>query len=216
MDEITKKENLKKEIIATSILIAIWIICMVIFAFIEYDLMYLIITSGLFIFSLGMLIYYLKQISKVNTVINKYRNKNFVAENIQEVLIRDYYRFCLDDEIEKNRDITCYSSLVDNVVTLELESKHFLLYIKIENNEVSYAVSALDDSFYQNIKELYELTKKEEFSKDYFAKVDGDEVFVLTNKDKVYEELNGFVDRKLEQVNHLFDTYYENLNLLEK
>ena len=127
--------------------------------------MYLIITSGLFIFSLGMLIYYLKQISKVNTVINKYRNKNFVAENIQEVLIRDYYRFCLDDEIEKNRDITCYSSLVDNVVTLELESKHFLLYIKIENNEVSYAVSALDDSFYQNIKELYGETLKTSVSR---------------------------------------------------
>lgn len=216
MDEITKKENVKKEIIATVILIAVWIISMVIFAFVAYDFMYLIITSGLFIFSLVMLIYYLRQMRKINLVINKYRDKSFVAENIQEVLIRDYYRFCLDDEIEKNRDISCYSSLVDKVITLELESKHYLLYIKIENNEVNYAVSALDDSFYKNVNALYELTQKEEFSEDYFAKVDGDEVFVLKNKDTVYEELNDFIDKKLKQVNHLFDTYNENLKLLEE
>ena len=130
----------------------------------------------------------------------------------------DYYKEVIDEKIEKEIDATCYSILNDNELTLELEKKDYILFLKLVNGEVSYAVSAMDENFYANTTRLYELTKNEILSDEYFAKVDGKDTFVITstNIDEIYKLIINFTKNKMLEIDELFAVYNESLKLLSK
>jgi hypothetical protein len=79
------------------------------------------------------------------------------------------------------------------------------------------AVSALDEDFYSRTTKLYELTKNELLSDQYFAKVDGKDTFVITtlNNQEIYDCLLKFIKSKMHQVDEMFEVYNESLKLLK-
>ena len=101
---------------------------------------------------------------------------------------------------------------------MELEKKDYILFLKLVNGEVSYAVSAMDENFYTNTTKLYELTKNEILSDEHFAKVDGKDTFVIssTNIDEIYKLIINFTKNKMLEIDELFAVYNESLKLLSK
>ena len=218
MDELMNRQNTIKEIKSTIVISIIWIIGMVIFGFVVFDLMYLIINALLFAFTIFVLVYYLKKYRKIMDKIEFYTSENYKPIDTMDCLKVDYYKQIIDDKIEKEINATCYSILNDNELTLELEKKDYILFIKLKDGEVSYAVSAMDEDFYSNTTKLYELTKNELLSDEYFAKVDGKDTFVIEsiNNEEIYKLLVEFIKSKMIQVDELFNVYNESLSLLSQ
>ncbi|MBQ9730608.1 MAG: hypothetical protein IJV94_00580 [Bacilli bacterium] len=218
MDELMNRQNTIKEIKSTIIVLMIWIVGMIIFGFINFDLMYLIINGALFVFTLIILFYYLKKYRKIMDKIEFYISDKYEVKDTMDCLIVDYYKQVIDEKIEKEIDATCYSILNDKELTLELEKKDYILFVKLINGEVSYAVSALDEEFYSRTTRLYEITKNEILSDEYFAKVDGKDTFVITsiNNEEIYNFIIKFIKEKMAQVDELFSVYNESLKLLDK
>ena len=217
MDELMNRQNTIKEIKATIIIAILWVAGMIIFGFVHYDLMYLIINAVLFIFSLFVLVHYLKKYRKIMDKIEFYISDKYQPVDTMDVLKVDYYKQVIDDKIEKEINTTCYSILNEDELTLELEKKDYILFVKLNKGEVSYAVSALDEDFYSRTTKLYELTKNELLSDQYFAKVDGKDTFVITtlNNQEIYESLLKFIKAKMNQVDEMFEVYNDSLKLLK-
>ena len=203
MDELMNRQNTIKEIKATIIIAILWVFGVIIFGFIHYDLMYLIINAILFVFSIFVLVHYLKKYRKIMNKIEFYISDKYQPVDTMDVLKVDYYKQVIDDKIEKEINTTCYSILNEDELTLELEKKDYILFVKINKGEVSYAVSALDEDFYSRTTKLYELTKNELLSDQYFAKIDGKDTFVITtlNNQEIYDCLIKFIKLKMHQVN---------------
>lgn len=216
MDELMNRQNTIKEIKSTIIIGVVWLIGMIIFGFIIFDLMYLIINALLFVFTIFVLIYYLKKYRKIKDKIEFYISENYKPIDTMDCLKVDYYKQVIDDKIEKEINATCYSILNENELTLELEKNDYILFIKLVAGEVSYAVSAMDEDFYSNTTKLYEMTKNEILSDEYFAKVDGKDTFTITslNNDEIYKILIKFIKEKLAQVDELFFVYNESKKML--
>ena len=217
MDELMNRQNTIKEIKAAIIIAILWVAGMIIFGFVHYDLMYLIINAVLFIFSLFVLVHYLKKYRKIMDKIEFYISDKYQPVDTMDVLKVDYYKQVIDDKIEKEINTTCYSILNEDELTLELEKKDYILFVKLNKGEVSYAVSALDEDFYSRTTKLYELTKNELLSDQYFAKVDGKDTFVITtlNNQEIYESLLKFIKAKMNQVDEMFEVYNDSLKLLK-
>lgn len=218
MDELMNRQNTIKEIRSTIIVLTIWLVGIIIFGFIIFDLMYLIINVALLVFTMFVLIHYLKKYRKIMDKIEFYVSDKYEVKDTMDCLMVDYYKQIIDEKIEKEIDATCYSILNDKELTLELEKKDYILFVKLINGEVSYAVSALDEEFYSRTTKLYELTKNEILSDEYFAKVDGKDTFTITsvNNEEIYNILIKFIKEKMVQVNELFSVYNESLKLLDK
>lgn len=218
MDELMNRQNTIKEIRSTIIVLTIWLVGIIIFGFIIFDLMYLIINVALLVFTMFVLIHYLKKYRKIMDKIEFYVSDKYEVKDTMDCLMVDYYKQIIDEKIEKEIDATCYSILNDKELTLELEKKDYILFVKLINGEVSYAVSALDEEFYSRTTKLYELTKNEILSDEYFAKVDGKDTFTITsvNNEEIYNILVKFIKEKMVQVNELFSVYNESLKLLDK
>ena len=218
MDELMNRQNTIKEIRSTIIVLTIWLVGIIIFGFIIFDLMYLIINVALLVFTMFVLIHYLKKYRKIMDKIEFYISDKYEVKDTMDCLMVDYYKQIIDEKIEKEIDATCYSILNDKELTLELEKKDYILFVKLINGEVSYAVSALDEEFYSRTTKLYELTKNEILSDEYFAKVDGKDTFTITsvNNEEIYNILVKFIKEKMVQVNELFSVYNESLKLLDK
>ena len=217
MDELMNRQNTIKEIKATIIIEILWVAGMIIFGFVHYDLMYLIINAVLFIFSLFVLVHYLKKYRKIMDKLEFYISDKYQPIDTMDVLKVDYYKQVIDDKIEKEINTTCYSILNEDELTLELEKKDYILFVKLNKGEVSYAVSALDEDFYSRTTKLYELTKNELLSDQYFAKVDGKDTFVITtlNNQEIYESLLKFIKTKMNQIDEMFEVYNDSLKLLK-
>lgn len=217
MDELMNRQNTIKEIKAAIIIAILWVFGIIIFGFIHYDLMYLIINAILFVFSIFVLVHYLKKYRKIMNKIEFYISDKYQPVDTMDVLKVDYYKQVIDDKIEKEINTTCYSILNEDELTLELEKKDYILFVKINKGEVSYAVSALDEDFYSRTTKLYELTKNELLSDQYFAKVDGKDTFVITtlNNQEIYDCLLKFIKSKMHQVDEMFEVYNESLKLLK-
>ncbi len=218
MDELMNRQNTIKEIRSTIIVLTIWLVGIIIFGFIIFDLMYLIINVALLVFTMFVLIHYLKKYRKIMDKIEFYVSDKYEVKDTMDCLMVDYYKQIIDEKIEKEIDATCYSILNDKELTLELEKKDYILFVKLINGEVSYAVSALDEEFYSRTTKLYELTKNEILSDEYFAKVDGKDTFTITsvNNEEIYNILVKFIKEKMVQVDELFSVYNESLKLLDK
>lgn len=218
MDELMNRQNTIKEIKSTIIIGFVWIVGIIIFGLIHFDLMYLIINALLFIFTIFVFIYYLKKYKKIKDKIEFYISENYKPIDTMDCLKVDYYKEVIDEKIEKEIDATCYSILNENELTLELEKKDYILFLKLVNGEVSYAVSAMDENFYANTTRLYELTKNEILSDEHFAKVDGKDTFVITstNIDEIYKLIINFTKNKMLEIDELFAVYNESLKLLSK
>ena len=217
MDELMNRQNTIKEIKATVIIAILWIAGMIIFGFVHYDLMYLIINAALFVFTIFVFVHYIKKYRKIMDKIEFYISDKYQPIDTMDVLKVDYYKQVIDDKIEKEINVTCYSILNEDELTLELEKKDYILFVKLKNGEVSYAVSALDEDFYSRTTKLYELTQNELLSDQYFAKVDGKDTFVITslNNEEVYELLLNFIKTKMAQVDEMFEVYNNSLSLLK-
>ena len=196
MDELMNRQNTIKEIRSTIIVLTIWLVGIIIFGFIIFDLMYLIINVALLVFTLFVLIHYLKKYRKIMDKIEFYVSDKYEVKDTMDCLMVDYYKQIIDEKIEKEIDATCYSILNDKELTLELEKKDYILFVKLINGEVSYAVSALDEEFYSRTTKLYELTKNEILSDEYFAKVDGKDTFTITsvNNEEIYNSCFDYVN----------------------
>ena len=218
MDELMNRQNTIKEIKSTIIIGFVWVVGIIIFGLIHFDLMYLIINVLLFIFTIFVFIHYLKKYKKIKDKIEFYISENYKPIDTMDCLKVDYYKEIIDEKIEKEIDATCYSILNDNELTLELEKKDYILFLKLVNGEVSYAVSAMDENFYTNTTKLYELTKNEILSDEHFAKVDGKDTFVITstNIDEIYKLIINFTKNKMLEIDELFAVYNESLKLLSK
>lgn len=218
MDELMNRQNTIKEIKSTIIIGFVWVVGIIIFGLIHFDLMYLIINALLFIFTIFVFIYYLKKYKKIKDKIEFYISENYKPIDTMDCLKVDYYKEVIDEKIEKEIDATCYSILNENELTLELEKKDYILFLKLVNGEVSYAVSAMDENFYANTTRLYEITKNEILSDEYFAKVDGKDTFVITstNIDEIYKLIINFTKNKMLEIDELFAVYNESLKLLSK
>ena len=218
MDELMNRQNTIKEIKSTIIIGFVWIVGIIIFGLIHFDLMYLIINVLLFIFTSFVFIHYLKKYKKIKDKIEFYISENYKPIDTMDCLKVDYYKEVIDERIEKEIDATCYSILNDNELTLELEKKDYILFLKLVNGEVSYAVSAMDENFYANTTKLYELTKNEILSDEHFAEVDGKDTFVITstNIDEIYKLIINFTKNKMLEIDELFAAYNESLKLLSK
>lgn len=216
MDELMNRQNTIKEIKSTLIVMLIFVLGIVIFSFIHYDLMYLIINSALLVFMIFILVYYLKKYRKIMDKIKFYTSDKYEIKTTMDCLIVDYYKQEIDDRFEKEINATCFSILNESELTLEFEKKDYILFIKIKDGEVSYAVSALDDEFYNRTTKMYELTKNELLSDDYFAKLDGKDTFKIDslNREEVYSILLNFIKNKIEKIDELFVVYNEALKLL--
>ena len=217
MDEQLKIESSKKEIIAIIIALLVFLGGIIVFAFIVFDLMYLIIHSAMFILCSIFLILNIKKRREMLKMVEYYTSDEFVPSSALDVLKKDYYLNTLDEIIEELKDLTCYSTLADDIVTLEIEKKDYILYIQINKEQLTYAISALDDTFYTNIASLREKTDLEEFKEEYFAKLDAEEEITINsaNKEVVYTILKEFINRKVNEANHLFEVYNNNLNLID-
>jgi len=218
MDELMNLHNTKKEITATIILLLLWVVGIIIFGFVSFDLMYLIINGAILIFTICILVYYLKKYRKIREKIDFYISDKFEIKTTMDLLVSDYYKQVIDENIEKEIDATCYSILNGLELTLELEKKDYILFIKVVDGEVSYAISALDEEFYSRTTKLYELTKNPILSDEHFAKLDGKDTFkiISTNKEEVYNNLINFIKNKMVDVDELFKIYNESLSLLNK
>ena len=218
MDELMNLHNTKKEITATIILLLLWVVGIIIFGIVSFDLMYLIINGAILIFTICILVYYLKKYRKIREKINFYISDKFEIKTTMDLLVSDYYKQEIDENIEKEIDATCYSILNGFELTLELEKKDYILFIKVIDGEVSYAISALDEEFYSRTTKLYELTKNPILSDEHFAKLDGKDTFKITstNKEEVYNNLINFIKNKMVDVDELFKIYNESLSLLNK
>lgn len=218
MDELMNRQNTIKEIKSTIIIGFVWVVGIIIFGLIHFDLMYLIINVLLFIFTIFVFIHYLKKYKKIKDKIEFYISENYKPVDTMDCLKVDYYKEVIDEKIEKEIDATCYSILNDNELTLELEKKDYILFLKLVSGEVSYAVSAMDENFYTNTTKLYELTKNEILSDEHFAKVDGKDTFVITstNIDEIYKLIINFTKNKMLEIDELFAVYNESLKLLSK
>jgi hypothetical protein len=218
MDELMNRQNTIKEIKSTIIIGFVWVVGIIIFGLIHFDLMYLIINVLLFIFTIFVFIHYLKKYKKIKDKIEFYISENYNPIDTMDCLKVDYYKEVIDEKIEKEIDATCYSILNENELTLELEKKDYILFLKLVNGEVSYAVSAMDENFYTNTTKLYELTKNEILSDEHFAKVDGKDTFVITstNIDEIYKLIINFTKNKMLEIDELFAVYNESLKLLSK
>lgn len=218
MDELMNRQNTIKEIKSTIIIGFVWIVGIIIFGLIHFDLMYLIINVLLFIFTIFVFIHYLKKYKKIKDKIEFYISENYKPIDTMDCLKVDYYKEVIDEKIEKEIDATCYSILNDNELTLELEKKDYILFLKLVDGEVSYAVSAMDENFYTNTTKLYEITKNEILSDEHFAKVDGKDTFVIssTNIDEIYKLIINFTKNKMLEIDELFAVYNESLKLLSK
>lgn len=218
MDELMNRQNTIKEIKSTIIIGFVWVVGIIIFGLIHFDLMYLIINVLLFIFTIFVFIHYLKKYKKIKDKIEFYISENYKPIDTMDCLKVDYYKEVIDEKIEKEIDATCYSILNDNELTLELEKKDYILFLKLVNGEVSYAVSAMDENFYTNTTRLYEITKNEILSDEHFAKVDGKDTFVITstNIDEIYKLIINFTKNKMLEIDELFAVYNESLKLLSK
>lgn len=218
MDELMNRQNTIKEIKSTIIIGFVWVVGIIIFGLIHFDLMYLIINVLLFIFTIFVFIHYLKKYKKIKDKIEFYISENYKPIDTMDCLKVDYYKEVIDEKIEKEIDATCYSILNENELTLELEKKDYILFLKLVNGEVSYAVSAMDENFYANTTKLYELTKNEILSDEYFAKVDGKDTFVIssTNIEEIYKLIIDFTKNKMLEIDELFAVYNESLKFLSK
>ena len=218
MDELMNRQNTIKEIKSTIIIGFVWVVGIIIFGLIHFDLMYLIINALLFIFTIFVFIHYLKKYKKIKDKIEFYISENYKPIDTMDCLKVDYYKEVIDEKIEKEIDATCYSILNDNEFTLELEKKDYILFLKLVNGEVSYAVSAMDENFYANTTKLYEITKNEILSDEHFAEVDGKDTFVITstNIDEIYKLIINFTKNKMLEIDELFAVYNESLKLLSK
>jgi len=218
MDELMNLHNTKKEITEKIILLLLWVVGIIIFGFVSFDLMYLIINGAILIFTICILVYYLKKYRKIREKIDFYISDKFEIKTTMDLLVSDYYKQVIDENIEKEIDATCYSILNGLELTLELEKKDYILFIKVVDGEVSYAISALDEEFYSRTTKLYELTKNPILSDEHFAKLDGKDTFkiISTNKEEVYNNLINFIKNKMVDVDELFKIYNESLSLLNK
>ena len=216
MDELMNLQNTRKEIVSTCIAIGLWILGAVVFGFIHFDLMYLIINCLILVFTVVILIIYIRKYKAIQDKIAFYVSDKYEIKTSMDLLIVDYYKQVIDEKIEKELNSTCDSILNGSELTLEAEKKDYILFVKIVDGEVSYAVSALDEEFYTRTTKLYELTKHPILADEYFAKLDGKDTFKLTSLDEqeVYNTILEFMKNKMKECDELFEVYNENLKLL--
>jgi hypothetical protein len=168
------------------------------------------------VFTVIILFIYIKKYKEIKDRIAFYVSDKYEIKSSMDLLIVDYYKQVIDEKIEKELISTCYSILNGSELTLEVEKKDYILFVKIVDGEVSYAISALDENFYTRTTQLYELTKHPILADEYFAKLDGKDTFKLTSLDEkeIYTTILEFMKNKMKDCDELFEVYNENLKLL--